>query len=337
VNNTTFFVNIWVTLRCNFRCKYCYVKSKYIDKDLDTYVADNIIKFICNNLLPNQELIINFHGGEPTLNYSIIKYIIKNINNKITNKTTYGITTNGSLLTNEMINFLGNNFTYNLSVSLDGKEDTNNLNRICLANNENLYSQILINAKKLLEINKRTRIRMTLQKNTINKLYENIIFFIKNDFKVIVPVADYFSNEWTDDDFKTIKEQLHLVKDFIKINGITDVEIYNISNQFYSLGQCTAGESYYNIDVFGDIYPCTHLIGLDDLKIGNVYNGVNLIKINEIKEINREMVQECKDCELYRYCLSTRCLLVNYVTTGDYYKPNLVHCNMLNIKVDLVE
>lgn len=62
-------------------------------------------------------------------------------------------------------------------------------------------------------------------------------------------------------------------------------------------------------------------------------NGLSIEKLNEINEIIDKEVTECRECVMNNKCLGSRCLFTNYATTGDYIKPNLVECNMMNVKL----
>lgn len=328
-----FYVNVWVTLRCNFRCRYCYEKSKYQDEDLSFESADKLVELIKNNVKAGQLLKVNFHGGEPTLNFDVIKYIVLRLENEISNEKQFGMTTNASLLNDDMIDFLCTHFTRNISISIDGKKETHEYNRKCVQGQVS-YEQIFSNALKILSRVKSVRIRMTYDRKNVNQIYENVRFFIENGFKIIVPVADSFTKDWTNEDFEIVEIEFLKIKKYLAEKEITDIKFYELDNEFNQIGQCTGGNDYYNIDAYGDIYPCTFVVGDKTHKIGSLYHGIDYEKLKEIDCINnnRDKVVACKECLLFDYCKSTRCLMLNYVTTGDYYKPNLVNCNIINIK-----
>jgi len=337
ITNSTFFVNLWVTMQCNFRCRYCYVKPVYSNNSLSKETADEFISFVIRNILPGQGLTVNFHGGEPLLNFKIVKYIINRLKAELPGRNlNFGMTTNGSLLDEEKMNFLAENMKFNLSISLDGKKETMEKNRKCIAGNVD-YELIEKNALSLLEIYPNLRVRMTYDRKNVDELGENIRYFIEKGFRNIVPVADEYATDWTENDFEKIREQFVSLRSWMAQNSINDVNIDILSSCFQELGKCTAGDHYYSIDVFGNIFPCTVLVGHDEWKIGTVQNGLDTTMLQRIKEINAPEISECSGCGLYHYCTSTRCRFINYATTGDYFKPNIVACNMLGIKAALCD
>jgi len=331
---SAYFVNLWVTRRCNFRCRYCYEKHKYRNQDLDHETADRVLSFVRRDITPAQELVVNFHGGEPLLNFETMRYVVESIRETLQNPVSFGVTTNGSLLTNEIADYLAENFDMGVSVSLDGKEETHRRNRICVDGTYS-YDDIMQKALRLRAKGVFTRIRMTYDRYNAPLLFENIRHFIDLGFETIVPVPDFYAKDWTEDDFETVKGQYRLVRDYIKEKGLS-IEIEPASDCLRELGRCTAGHDYYSVDVDGAIYPCTDLVGDKTFLIGDVSHGIDLQALAKVDAVNAQPVTECAGCQAYHYCQSARCLLSNYATTGDFYSPNLVHCNLLGIKLDLI-
>lgn len=331
----SFFLNLWVTYRCNFRCRYCYVKPLYNNLDLSKDNAEKIIDFIKREKKENQQLIINFHGGEPLLNIDTIMYFIKKCD-EVFDKVSYGMTTNGYLLDDSLINFIAQKFDYNLSISIDGMEYTHEYNRKSLDGNKT-HKIIMSNAKKLLELNPNVRIRMTYDRHNIDLLYENVRFFLDQGFTKIVPVPDSYSKEWDETDFSLIKDEFRKISCYILENNLKNVNIRMLEKNFRSLNRCTAGCDYYSIDVHGNIYPCIAIVGKTEHIIGNVVDGINDEKLKQVKNIICQKILSCSGCAIYDCCIATRCLLVNYAINGDYSKPNLVECNMMHIKLELME
>jgi len=120
------------TLRCNNSCWYCQAsrKNSAADKcDMTRAAAERGIEFMFNS--PSTELKLEFQGGEPLLNFDIVKYIVErtrelcHTNGRIVNIV---ICSNLALLSDEMLNFCDHH-DVSFSTSLDGPRELHNLNR----------------------------------------------------------------------------------------------------------------------------------------------------------------------------------------------------------------
>ena len=114
------FIIFNITANCNLSCKYCEIK-----KSNETLSMDNI-KLLFNNIMNNELLNklnnigIGFYGGEPLLEFGKIKSIVKMSEIFFKKKRiNFKITSNGTLLTKEILDFfIDNNFF--ISISFDG-------------------------------------------------------------------------------------------------------------------------------------------------------------------------------------------------------------------------
>jgi uncharacterized protein len=127
-----------VTQRCNFKCLYCHasvVGEHEAGHDMTVETAKKTVDLIFQS--PSPELMIEFQGGEPLLNWPVIKFIVEYARkkNEAAKKTLhFGLISNFSLLTGEMIDWLiprGVSFC----TSLDGPAELHDQNRIYLGGN----------------------------------------------------------------------------------------------------------------------------------------------------------------------------------------------------------
>lgn len=331
-------ISVWTTSRCNFRCTYCYEKTKHGVEDMTLATADRIVDFVKEEVKEGQLLSIQFHGGEPMLNFEVVKHIVERVEKEIPNEKRFGITTNCSLLDNEKVEFICEHMPRGISLSIDGDKETHELNRKCIIGNCE-YDEILAIALKIKEKVKNVRIRMTYTPKTAPLLFKNVKYMVELGFKEIVPIADFYSKDWTTDDFDIVECQFKKIKQY-KIENKKEVYDFNeLTSEFKKKGICSGGKEHYSVNVNGDIYPCMMVVGDEKHRIGNIFTGFDYDMINSIVCINNDrlQVEGCKDCNLFDYCDSTRCLLVNYAINGNYYKPNLVNCNIMNIKYNLCD
>lgn len=141
------------TLRCNAKCKYCQVSSRSEDSfeyDMDTETAKRIVDLIF--LSPSRCIKIEFQGGEPLLNFEIVKFIIdyaEKCNSTRKKQLEFVICTNLTLITDEMLKYLQNHKVY-ISTSLDGTFELHNKNRP-YRNGHGSYDTVIKNIKKVRE------------------------------------------------------------------------------------------------------------------------------------------------------------------------------------------
>ena len=91
---------IMTTGQCNFRCKYCYEDFKQGRMSEDT--QKKVIKFIQKQLYYYPRISIEWFGGEPLVEKSVIDYVMPQVKTMCSKRKSVfraGITTNGYLLT----------------------------------------------------------------------------------------------------------------------------------------------------------------------------------------------------------------------------------------------
>ncbi len=121
-----------VSLRCDHSCPYCQVSRQSENKaafDMTEETADQALKIVFRS--PNPAIKIEFQGGEPLLNFDLIRHVVlkaKKINEVEKRDLQFVITTTLSLITDEILDFCKDHKIF-LSSSLDGPEDLHNRNR----------------------------------------------------------------------------------------------------------------------------------------------------------------------------------------------------------------
>jgi His-Xaa-Ser system radical SAM maturase HxsB len=142
-----------VTIRCNNQCTYCQVSSQLSERnnyDMTEQVADEAVEFMFQS--PSPYLKVEFQGGEPLLNFSIVQHIVHQVEelNQVKHRDVeFVICTNLSFLTVQMIKFIEEHGIY-ISTSLDGPERLHNINRPNPSNNS--YRMTVENIRKLQDV-----------------------------------------------------------------------------------------------------------------------------------------------------------------------------------------
>jgi len=120
-----------VTLRCEHSCPYCQVSRRSVDRDRYDMSTDAAMRALRVALsAPPPTIKIEFQGGEPLLNFPLIRQIVEAARRDAPpNKTLeFVIATNLALLDDNMLDFCRANAVL-LSTSLDGPADLHNRNR----------------------------------------------------------------------------------------------------------------------------------------------------------------------------------------------------------------
>jgi len=106
-----------LTDACNWQCGYCYQKKGR------TFLDETTLDKACEFFFPlfASDCSVQFYGGEPLLAWPLIKRAIKTfdrLNRKDSKRLNYSITTNGSLLTTEVLEFLSG-YPFHVMLSFD--------------------------------------------------------------------------------------------------------------------------------------------------------------------------------------------------------------------------
>ncbi|AUD65606.1 hypothetical protein BK011_07830 [Tenericutes bacterium MZ-XQ] len=142
------FIGFSITDKCNFSCKYCIASHQYQKYNKPKFDSDKLIKFIDWFIVQaitynKSEVGIGFTGGEPLIEWNMIKSVLQFIFDKHRSsiKINVFINTNASLLTEEICADF-KNFNIQPSLSLDGYKMVNDTVRV-YNNGEGTFDDIL--------------------------------------------------------------------------------------------------------------------------------------------------------------------------------------------------
>ena len=321
-------VVFWTTNDCNLNCSYCYnrignnIKKEYMTKEVADAAIDMLTKLDCWETA--DEIAVQFHGGEPLMNCDIIEYIMERFEALVpASKLYYGMTTNGTLYDERRKKII--NKINELSLSLDGKAEIHDLNRKYV-NGKGSFEQVMATAKDISK-KKDVRLRMTVTRDTIGDLCDTVCYFLEEGFRRIIPVLDMYDSHWKDEDEPIIFEQFRKIKEYIEEKEYGDAVIsYVTESEFVRKAKCTGGVESFHFLPDGSIYPCSLTVGDSYWYMGNVSTGLDKAKVEELQMINNKDTSSCSGCEMYHYCASSRCKLINKKITGDYYTASSIAC-----------
>lgn len=320
---------------CNLSCEYCFAsQGKYNgERALMSFeTGKQALDFLVANSGNRKNLEVDFFGGEPLMNWQVVKDLVayaRSIEKEKNKNFRFTLTTNGMLINDEVIEF-ANKEMHNVVLSLDGRKEVHDLLRKT-PNGSGSYDIILPKFKEFVKKRegKNYYMRGTFTKNNID--FTNDIFHMADEGftelsiepVVCAPDEPYALSE---KDLPVLFEQYEiLAKEMIKRkkagNGFTFyhymIDLSHGPCIYKRISGCGSGTEYMAVTPWGDLYPCHQFVGDEKYLMGNVWKGVTNTEIrDEFKLCNAYARSECKDCWAKLYC-SGGCAANAYHATGD--------------------
>ena len=334
-----------VTQNCNQRCDYCVYSGKYENRvhnnsKMSFEIAKQGIDMVINHSRDSEKLFLGFYGGEPLLEEELIKKCIQYLDEKIEGKTVqYNITTNGTLLTQNIIDiFVSHNVS--LMISLDGPAEVHNKHRKLLRGNGDSHSIIMKKLKYLKEtypiyykehVSFSTVFDGESDFESIDNFFNNSLFegknisavsiadnyskkevYVRNEkfiedtkyalFLNMLAIVGRIEEEKTSRLFRLQKEQIRSLR-----KGKCFGDKKSLTYYGHRSGGCVPGLHKLFLSVNGEFYPCEKVSECSNVcKIGNVTEGLDLEKIRRLANLQKITEEECLNCWAYDYC--TICL-----------------------------
>lgn len=327
------FFNLWISSKCNLSCSYCYCKE-----NIGSAIEVDVYKFV-DYILSESELDsrnwINFHGGEPLLQWSAIEEII-GLLEKSKFKYQYSFTTNGTIMNQRIINMI-QDYNIDISLSCDGKQSTHDLYRK-FPNGKGSYEIMNETLAMLVENHIELRIRLTFNSITVHSLYENVLYFLKTGLNRVAIAPDYFDTNWNEKSIQVYSQQLYAIK---KAIYQTDYQFdYVEKKSLHHYVSCKGGKGGIQINANGDLYPCSYCMHHSMFHIGSIETGINQHKVDDLIRACEQINKPCKGCSIQPYCISSRCKYINHVISGSMNNPSgivcaLERCRILNAYRDV--
>lgn len=350
-----------LTLECNLNCLYCQAASDMKNCFMTKENAYKAMKILLSS--PEKEITIEFQGGEPLLNFEVLKYIVEYIKNSKTEKTVYfALVNNGQAMTEEKLMFL---IEHDVSIcfSIDGPKYIHDKNRPSKDGNSNFDNVIYWykRAKELYRVaGKPIRVSAlpTTTKYSLSHA-KDIVEFYFNDLgertisiRPLSPFGRAIDN-WEDihysaDDFllyyKECMEQIENLnneREFSESfsNIILDKLNGKVVNYPDLRSPCGAGVGQIAYNWNGFVYTCDEgrmlsNQGIEKFRMGTVDNSYEeLIESNAVFETCASSCLEahkiCKDCVYHSIC--GICPVYNYKQQGDLVgnPPEMDRCKIL--------
>lgn len=337
---------------CNLRCKYCFASTGDFGKGrklMPFEVGKAAIDFLLEKSVGRENLEVDFFGGEPLMNFDVVKQIVEYARSKeeeYHKNFRFTITTNGMLLDDDTIDYI-NKEMYNVVLSIDGRKEVNDRMRVRV-DGSGCYDRILPKFKKLVDGrgDKEYYVRGTYTKYNLD-FSEDVMHLYEAGFDEISvePVIESPEEAYaiTEEDLDQIYAEYDKLVDRIGAIRKSGKHI-NFFHFMIDLDQgpcvikrlrgCGSGNEYVSITPDGDIYPCHQFVGHDEYKMGNIEKGTfnNDIK-KEFAGCHVYSKPACQECWARFYC-SGGCNANNFVFNGDIHKAYELSCKIQRKRIE---
>jgi len=315
-------VALTVTQNCNLACTYCYEGYKSKQEMPYELAVDIIDQYLNSSSSSYDECVIDFFGGEPFLNFPLIKRICEYVwSRKWKKPYLFSTTTNGTMIHGEIQDWLyRNSRRFHVGLSLDGTKKMHDLNR------SNSFSKIDLPFFK--NTWPSSSVKMTISKETLPDLAEGTIYIHGLGFEIHNNPA--YGIDWTDPNNLQILscELKKLIQYYLENPNIKPCSLLDMKIEYHGYTEkkwCGTGTHMVIFDVDGKNYPCHAFLPL----------SIGLEKSESSRSFDFSAIQnlidpKCGGCILYNICPT--CYGSNFNETGSVAIRNQQHCNLTKIR-----
>lgn len=310
----TFMVN--VSQRCNLTCPYCYVNKGHFDfaevpiPKMPMARAASVVGQIHEHFPDLAIYGYHFYGGEPLLNFKVIRRIVEEAEAQAARtgtETDYHITTNGTLLTPEIADFMAEH-RFTVYYSIDSDAETHDELRKYI-NGKGSFADVERNLKLLVD------------RPAVHLIGSSVVREANSLGEAIAKLAEVGAQQCkaervrlTDDDplalidaaFAGYLEDIrdladHYIDHLAAAKKPLD---YRLTSKILQLMThkrrdffCPAGERMFGISSDGELYPCALHVGRPQSVLGHVDTGPDPEKISAFRQKYSADGQEvCRQC-----------------------------------------
>ena len=337
---------------CNLNCEYCFAsQGKYHGERalMPFEVGKRAIDFLVENSGTRHHLEVDFFGGEPLMNFDVVKKIVayaRSIEKEHGKLFRFTLTTNGMLIDDDVIDFTNREMD-NVVLSLDGRKEVNDHFRKTIGG-VGSFDIIVPKFQKLVEARKGEKYYMrgmfTHNNPDFTKDIQVMLDLGFNELSmepVVCPPADKYALDEKDKQiiFKEYEKLADMMiarrkegRPFTFYHYMLDLEggpcIYK------RISGCGSGTEYMAVTPTGELYPCHQFVGNKDYLMGDIWQGVVRTDIRDkFKKCNAYSRKECEECWARLYC-SGGCAANAYNATGDINGVYPYGCDLFKKRIE---
>lgn len=332
-NRRLYCLELMMAQECNMRCDYCYGDAHFGGSGLMSFetakrALDWLLRTTEAETYPHgAEILISFFGGEPLLNYEVVRQSIAYVwEEQKRRDIVFSMTTNLSLLTDEMLDFMCR-YPMGLCISFDGRMQ-HRYRRF--ANGEDSYDKVAENIRRVLAVMPDASGRATLygdgrmdemaddlwdmgfRRGYINaasgSLIKGTVLQTKEQtYRELTETYPALTRRY----LTAIKQRDEQTYRRISFDSEFMQSVGYGWNPSINMLSCGCGRTLLSVDVNGDIYPCHRFVGVPEMKLGNIDTPYRELKDEMFAEHITFVNPECQTCFL-RFTCGGSCMHENY-------------------------
>lgn len=337
---------------CNFSCEYCFAsQGKYHgDRALMSFeTGKRAIDFLVENSGTHRNLEVDFFGGEPLMNFEVVKEITayaRSIEKEKGKNFRFTLTTNGMNIDDEVIDF-ANRECYNVVLSLDGRKEVHDRFRKTVGG-QGTYDIIVPKFQRLVEQrgDKEYYLRGTFTHanpdfmNDIRHMLDLGFTKLSMEPVVCAPGDPY---ALTEEDMPVIFNQYEqLAEEMIKRRREGRpftfyhymIDLTGGPCIYKRISGCGSGTEYMAVTPWGELFPCHQFVGDDRYSMGDIWQGVkNTALRDEFRRCDAYSRPDCADCWAKLYC-GGGCAANAYHATGSISGTYTYGCELFRKRME---
>ena len=319
---------------CNLNCSYCFASQGRYSGDravMSFETGKRALDFLVENSGTRHNLEVDFFGGEPLMNFDVVKQLVayaRSIEKEKGKNFRFTLTTNGMLIDEDVIDFANREMS-NVVLSLDGRKEIHDRFRVDYAGNGS-WERIVPKFQQLVGARggRNYYMRGTFTHanpdflKDIEKMLE--LGFTELSMEPVVCAPDDPS-ALTDEDLAVVTEQYEQLAELMLRREREGrpftfyhymIDLSGGPCIYKRISGCGSGTEYMAVTPWGDLYPCHQFVGDEHFRLGDIWNGIDNSAVqSEFKNCNVYAHPECADCWAKLYC-SGGCAANAFHATG---------------------
>ena len=337
---------------CNLACRYCFAEEgEYHGRRalMSFEVGKQALDFLIANSGNRRNLEVDFFGGEPLMNWQVVKDLVKygrEQEKKHGKNFRFTLTTNGALLDDEVMEFCNREMA-NVVLSIDGRKEVHDFMRP-FRKGKGSYDLIVPKFRKFAESRNQDKyyVRGTFTRHNLD-FAKDVLHLADLGFKqisvepvVALPEEEYALRE---EDIPQICEEYdRLAAEMIKRHREGKefnffhfmIDLTGGPCVYKRLSGCGSGTEYLAVTPWGDFYPCHQFVGEEAFLMGNVFDGLKASELQEeFKGCNVYAKEKCRNCFAKFYC-SGGCAANAYKFHGSINDAYDVGCELQRKRIE---